>query len=210
MRCSACETDKPLAEMTTQAVKGVRKWKCCKSCANVYTQRYRNKDRARFNEYHREWRVKQGPRLKEYLVQRRKDKILKMTPDELILFRKFESDKSKKLAAILKDQVFMAYGGWKCACCSETEKAFLTIDHMLNDGYKLRNNGTHGHSTMFYRWLKKSGYPKDFQVLCMNCNFGKRMNNGVCPHQQGVTTRAQARRDECPEAPGAQAIRAVR
>jgi hypothetical protein len=23
-------------------------------------------------------------------------------------------------------------------------------------------------------------------VLCMNCNFGKRMNSGVCPHQSEV------------------------
>jgi hypothetical protein len=196
--------------MTAVAIKKARKWKRCKACENSYTRQWRDLNRPVFNEYHREWRKKHGIRLKEYLVQRRKSKISKMTPDELVIFRAFESEKAKRLAAILKDQVFTAYGGWKCACCGETERAFLTIDHMLNDGYKLRKEGVHGHSTMFYRWLKKSGYPKDFQVLCMNCNFGKRMNGGVCPHQQGVTTMAKASRDECPEAPGAQVVRAVR
>lgn len=210
MRCSACGLDKPLSEMTAVAVKKARKWKRCKACENAYKMEWMTFNRPAYNEYHREWRKKHGVRLKEYLVQRRKVKISKMTNDELAVFRRWESDKQKRLSAVIKEQVFTAYGGWKCACCGETERAFLTIDHMLSDGSKLRRDGVHGHSTMFYRWLKKSGYPKEFQVLCMNCNFGKRMNNGVCPHQQGVTTMAKASRDECPEAPGAQAIRAVR
>lgn len=106
-----------------------------------------------------------------------------MTPDELKAFRKFECDKKKRLDAVLKNEVFMAYGGWSCKCCGETERSFLTIDHMLNNGSKLRREGVHGHSTDFYRWLKKSGFPPHFQVLCMNCQFGKRMNHNVCPHQ---------------------------
>jgi hypothetical protein len=30
----------------------------------------------------------------------------------------------------------------------------------------------------------KSGFPNSFQILCYNCNNGKRMNRGVCPHQE--------------------------
>lgn len=33
-----------------------------------------------------------------------------------------------------------------------------------------------------YKWIIDNGFPKYFQTLCMNCNHGKRMNNGVCPH----------------------------
>jgi len=33
-----------------------------------------------------------------------------------------------------------------------------------------------------YRWLKKQGYPKGYQVLCFNCNFASAW--GVCPHQE--------------------------
>jgi hypothetical protein len=86
----------------------------------------------------------------------------------------------------IKDAVFGAYGGYRCACCGETERAFLTIDHIENDGATWRRE-TFGSrfatGWQTYRWLMKHAYPSGYQVLCMNCNFGKRMNHGVCPHQ---------------------------
>lgn len=83
----------------------------------------------------------------------------------------------------VRDEVYRAYGGYKCACCGETEKAFLSIDHINNDGasHKRECNLTTGEQ--LYRWLKRHGFPDGFQVLCMNCQWGKRNNNGVCPHQ---------------------------
>lgn len=85
----------------------------------------------------------------------------------------------------LKRATFEAYGGCRCACCGETEFLFLTLDHIENDGMaeRLRLFGSKyrgGHE--FYISLKKRGYPPGYQVLCMNCNFGKRMNQGICPH----------------------------
>lgn len=35
-----------------------------------------------------------------------------------------------------------------------------------------------------YRWLMKNKYPSGFQVLCWNCNMGKQINGGVCPHHE--------------------------
>lgn len=134
-------------------------------------------------DYMHKWRSENKVKLTGYSVRCRAKSIAAMTPLELEAFRKYERDKSKRLNDALKSDVFNAYGGWKCACCDETERSFLTMDHMQNNGSKLRREGVHGHSTQFYRWLKKSGYPKEFQVLCMNCQFGKRMNHGVCPHQ---------------------------
>lgn len=78
----------------------------------------------------------------------------------------------------LKHEAIMAYGGYRCACCGETEPKFMSIDHIENNGAQHRRE-VWGVS----RWLKVNGYPKGFQVLCMNCNFGKFMNGGVCPHQ---------------------------
>ena len=37
--------------------------------------------------------------------------------------------------------------------------------------------------TKFYRWLKRNNFPEGFQVLCFNCNCGKEINKGVCPHK---------------------------
>lgn len=85
----------------------------------------------------------------------------------------------------IKDAVFAAYGGYRCNCCGETERRFLTIDHIHNDGAAWRK-ATLGSrlatGARTYRWLMTHGFPKGHQVLCMNCNFGKRMNGGICPH----------------------------
>jgi hypothetical protein len=93
----------------------------------------------------------------------------------------------KLLRAKVRDQVFNAYGGYKCVCCGETEPKFLTLDHIDNDGGKFRKEmlgkRTHaGYHT--YRWLLKHGCPPTVQVMCMNCQHGKLMNNGICPHQR--------------------------
>lgn len=181
MWCTVCKTYKQFEEMNANSKKG--KEKRCKACQRAYEAEYRARDRDGLNKYHREWRANLGDQYRKYCVDNRKKKIAAMTEEELTAFRLFESEKSKRLNMVLKNDVFEAYGGWLCACCGETEKSFLTMDHMLNNGSQLRREGVHGHSTQFYRWLKKMGYPKDFQVLCMNCQFGKSMNNGTCPHQ---------------------------
>ncbi len=110
-----------------------------------------------------------------------------MTPEQLAEFRKKESDKTFRLTKNLRQDVFDAYGGTVCCCCGETEPKFLSIDHIDNDGAEMRKSGKHSRGgTAFYQWLRKSGFPKGFQVLCMNCNVGKHRNDGICPHQSGT------------------------
>ena len=42
-----------------------------------------------------------------------------------------------------------------------------------------------GGAKALYRCVKKLKFPKDrFQLLCANCNQGKRRNGGVCPHKK--------------------------
>lgn len=38
-----------------------------------------------------------------------------------------------------------------------------------------------GSGTQFYYWLKKNNYPKDYQILCLNCNCTKSLNKGELP-----------------------------
>lgn len=87
---------------------------------------------------------------------------------------------SKKNHLLLKEKIFRAYGGYVCACCGEKEKAFLTIDHINNDGAAHRREV----GSALYKWLEMNEFPEAFQVLCMNCQWGKRVNGGVCPHKQ--------------------------
>jgi hypothetical protein len=89
------------------------------------------------------------------------------------------------------DVVIDHYGA-RCACCGETNRGFLTIDHINNDGARLRK--IHGSGLSFYRWIIKSNYPDFFQVLCYNCNFGRQRNGGHCPHRakEGSTPTPEA------------------
>lgn len=69
----------------------------------------------------------------------------------------------------------------RCNCpgCIETRFEFLTIDHINSDGGAHRKTIYSGAG--MYRWLVKNNYPPGYQVLCFNCNCGKR-KSGVCPH----------------------------
>lgn len=81
-----------------------------------------------------------------------------------------------------KQLVADAYGG-KCACCGESELAFLTIDHIHNDGAAHRREMGAAVKDM-WRYVRQNNFPKDrFQLLCYNCNCAKQYNGG-CPHKQ--------------------------
>lgn len=80
---------------------------------------------------------------------------------------------------LLKEEVFSKYGS-VCNCCREYRIAFLSIDHVDGGGNIHRKQV----KSNIYRWLKRNNYPEGFQLLCHNCNHGKHINGGICPHQQ--------------------------
>ena len=83
-------------------------------------------------------------------------------------------------------QAVLHYGGGapQCACCGEAQIAFLTLDHIFNDGSRQRRELNLEGSAAYFRWLKKNGYPTGLQVLCHNCNSAKRVV-GECSHLKG-------------------------
>lgn len=58
---------------------------------------------------------------------------------------------------------------------------FLTLDHINNDGAAARQGNRD--TKPLYRRLRRANYPLGYQVLCWNCNVGRHINGGVCPHQ---------------------------
>src|SRR2546428_625334 len=66
----------------------------------------------------------------------------------------------------------------QCKCCGESEILFLTLDH-INGGGTQQRKKIRG---IFYRWIIAHGYPTGFRVLCLNCNMGRYLNGGKCPH----------------------------
>jgi hypothetical protein len=97
---------------------------------------------------------------------------------------------SAKYRIKMRDAILQAYGN-KCQCCGETEKDFLTLDHVGGWGARHRREEgwkARGHS--LYKRIIEADFPKDkFRLLCMNCNFAIRLG-GTCPHE---SERLQAR-----------------
>ncbi|SRR6266496_1649654 len=88
---------------------------------------------------------------------------------------------ARKSVQKAKDACYRAYGGYRCSCCGIQEKAFLTLDHIHNDGAAQRK--LIGRGDLFYRWLINHDFPPIVQVMCFNCNCGRRINGGTCPHK---------------------------
>ena len=83
----------------------------------------------------------------------------------------------------IKREALDHYGG-RCVCCGERNDAFLSFDHVNNDGAQMRRSipSTNGGVALHY-WLRRNGYPDVFQVMCFNCNYAKH-HLGSCPHQK--------------------------
>ncbi len=77
-------------------------------------------------------------------------------------------------------EVVVTHYGAKCECCGEDNPGFLTLDHINGDGREMRKK--HGVGLRLYRWIMRNNYPSFFRVLCYNCNCGRDLNGGVCPH----------------------------
>lgn len=103
------------------------------------------------------------------------------------------------------------YGG-KCVCCGESTAQFLTLDHVRDDGQRegiggatgrkaaaalqeigasalLRLAGWHHYRKLHEIYTKYGTLPNDLQLLCWNCQWGKRLGGGFCPHNPGRDLR---------------------
>ncbi len=92
--------------------------------------------------------------------------------------------KRRDVWAGYRDQIIDAYGAF-CGCCGETERTFLTIDHVHGGGTEHRRSLGGGNRRMMLQIIE-AGFPDDYQVLCFNCNMGRARNGGVCPHDRGL------------------------
>jgi hypothetical protein len=172
------------------------------------------KDRSKAQDYNRQYYLAHKPDFREAGRRRR------ATPEYRTWQRGYYRRNRKRMLAknraryarhreamraktqALKLEVLTQYGGGppRCACCSEATLDFLSIDHINGDGNQHRRALNIRGGEAFYKWLRRTGWPIGFQVLCMNCNFAK-SKLGACPHQL-VSAGAPARRsvDRAPRA----------
>jgi len=78
--------------------------------------------------------------------------------------------------------VVLNYYGGKCVCCGETTNKFLAMDHIHGGGTKHRK--TEMKCSNIYDWCIKNNFPTSMQILCHNCNVGRHLNGGICPHKE--------------------------
>lgn len=176
-KCKKCQTEKPIKKFEiTNKKYGWRRWECT-DCVRKRIQAWGqiSKNRIRIQS------------TKQNYYERNRGKVI----DIATKWNKDNPERHNEIALShyyrLQHQAIMAYGGYVCACCGETEPLFLTIDHINNDGTQHRKTFQSSGDGL-YKWLKNHNYPKGFQVLCMNCNFGKRRNGGICPHK-GISSK---------------------
>jgi len=83
----------------------------------------------------------------------------------------------RRTAHNLRHEVFMHYGGYICANsnCQITDPDVLTIDHI--EGRKSLKHNSYITGERLYRWIRAHGFPNGFQVLCMNCNYKKHLQD---------------------------------
>lgn len=93
------------------------------------------------------------------------------------LNRRLQREYASRKRAELWVEFFDQYGS-ACTCCGETNRKFLTLEHV---------GGLNGRKRVpvdqELKSLKKEGWPDFVTVFCFNCNLGSHRNGGTCPHQ---------------------------
>ena len=85
---------------------------------------------------------------------------------------------SRRSRVKIKETVLTHYGH-ACVCCGITDSDLLCFDHIHNDGAAFRAETIRG---PIGPWLIRNDFPDDIQLMCFNCNDGRRINGGICPH----------------------------
>lgn len=132
----------------------------CKPCWNIQQKAWRSKNKQQWSDLQKRYR-ENNKKKPEWVASERK--------------------RGRDYWRSLRSEALDVYGR-SCACCGEQTDAFLTIDHINNDGAAHRKQmKTKG--SAIWKWIRDNRYPKTMQTLCMNCNFGKHINKGICPHK---------------------------
>ena len=184
--CNKCGRDMPIDSFHRNRN---RRNSWCKECANAHVREFYKKHKERSVQYarNRRRRLKDKglcPACGKFEQAPNRTRCAKCLAGALSEKRKAQR---KAQMQRVKDEVFAHYGGYVCQCCGEFEPVFLSLDHVYNDGAEHRRqmnpNGRSAASSTMYAWIKRNGFPLGFQVLCFNCNMGKHLNKGTCPHQ---------------------------
>jgi hypothetical protein len=205
--CTVCGEEKPLSEFSFTT--SIRQWDSwCFPCKRRYAASYRDrikkdpalqaKRKAVLQEWYRKLRS-DSVRWAKHLAEQRERRKAKWRDDpdyrrsvksknNRARLRRMQNpiahasylEKTRAKTREMKSIVFQSYGN-RCSCCGESEQSFLVIDHVNGGGAVHRKAKRIG--VAFYRLVIKEGFPDTYRILCCNCNWGRFVNGGTCPHQ---------------------------
>jgi hypothetical protein len=204
-KCTKCGLEKSLDQFWFNEKKGVHV-AACRDCAAEGRKSWKLRNLDKSKETNRAWQEQNRDKTKAAQDRYRENNpglAAERTAKWRAENRDWALESQRQSDRKLKDAAYAAYGGYRCNCCGETIEAFLSIDHVNNDGAEHRKTMNR---RKIYKWLKENNYPEGFQILCMNCNFGKARNGGICPHEtlrsEGSSTIPKGSTAKWPEARG--------
>jgi len=149
--------------------------------SNTYNQRYykHNKEKIvkRRKELYKKNRAENIKRVQEWR---------KKNPDKYKSYGKKRAQLMKASIAIkntkMRLEIISYYTNEKmcCQCCNESMLEFLSIDHIIPIA-QTKEKRMHG--IQLYNSIIKNNFPNKYQILCFNCNFGKK-HHEECPHKK--------------------------
>lgn len=149
-------------------------------------RRFREAHPDYYRDHRKVWREANLERCRE--VDRKWQKQYRGThPEEVRI-------SSHKCRFNLKIELLSHYskGEPKCAYCGDDRLACLSINH-INGGGSVHKRDI---KSNIYVWLKNQGYPKGYQVLCMNCQQIKKNENHECVRPRLSIGEAEVQRSE--------------
>ena len=137
----------------------------------VYTKNYYIKNKKRILKRCKKWYLKNKKKMEKY------KKIWRLKNHERIL-----KTGNAHRQQVKKECFFHYSPDMKCQHCGYSDIRTLSIDHIDGKGAFHRRKDKNCRN--IYVWLKEREYPSGFQVLCMNCQWIKRVENNEITHRQ--------------------------
>ncbi len=139
---------------------------------------HKKKQREGWKKFQQGLTTEQRLNLRETIKANARNRWANLSPDEKEKEKQAMKIRGKRIIEQQKRLVISHYSNetMRCVKCGFSDIRALSIDHINGGGRKhaqeLRKVGT-----IFYRWLIKNNFPEGFQVLCMNCNYIKKVEN---------------------------------
>jgi hypothetical protein len=201
--CSKCKKEFELSVFSPDPKTGKLRRTYCPDCRREYERQKRAENPEKARERAKQWRQKNWDAAKAAAYKWRLAHPETWKAATKRWREKHQRDHSANVRKTNRDKVYDHYGR-TCTCCGEDQIMFLTIDHIDNDGATHRKEMGNRGGSSFFAWMVSADFPSGFQVLCRNCNWGKHVNGGVCPHQtsEGSETIPKGSTAKRPEARG--------